>query len=324
MFNEYQHESCSTFKPATELTPDQVHLLDWAMGLGGESGEVLDLLKHAICHKDTALDKMELAKELGDVLWYVSAIATTCKIDLADVAALNRAKLQHRYGQKYSVENSANRHEKEVALKDTSVYKCLAARILNTQNAPLNVIVVGPDGSGKTTFTTMLAERSGMKRIKCDYRQPNKPQLAKQLLMTELDVIYDRFYYPDEYIYNNVKSIPFEAEYLNDLLSVRDTLKLVNPVIIYIDAPLNVLIERSKAWADDYVTISDLTKIQAYYDEWLIGIKESGIPVMEIDSSTVELGTAEYTAMVDYVIQQLNALRKKYGTPVIAGGENDE
>lgn len=324
MFNAYQQEACGTFKPAAELTPEQVHLLDWAMGLGGESGEVLDLLKHAICHKDSELDKMELAKELGDVLWYVSAIATTCKIDLADIASLNRAKLQHRYNRGYSVENSANRHEKEVALKETSIYKCLRARILNTHYAPLNVIVVGPDGSGKTTFTTMLAERSGMKRIKCDYRQPNKPQLAKQLLNSELDVIYDRFYYPDEYIYSNVKGIPLENDYLNDLLSVYDVLCLVNPVIIYIDAPLDVLVERSKAWADDYVTIADLTKIQAFYEEWLIKMKEAGIPVMEIDSSTVELGTEEYKAMVDYVIKQLGALREKYGTPMITGGESNE
>lgn len=324
MFNKYQQEACSTFKPAAELTPEQIHLLDWAMGLGGESGEVLDLLKHAICHKDSELDKMELAKELGDVLWYVSAIATTCKIDLADIAALNKAKLQHRYGQKYSVENSANRHEKEVALKDTTIYKCLASRILNTKDAPLNVIVVGPDGSGKTTFTTILAERSGMKRIKCDYRQPNKPQLAKHLLMTELDVIYDRFYYPDEYIYCTAKSIPLENEYLNDLLSVFDILHLVNPIIIYMDAPLEVLVERSKAWADDYVTVSDLTKLQALYEEWLIKMKEIGVPVIEIDTSTVMIGTDEYTAMVDYTIRQLATFRKTYGTPLITGGENNE
>ena len=324
MFNDYQKKSCGTFKPAVELNPEQIHLLDWAMGLGGESGEVLDIIKHAVFHKEKALDKMELAKELGDVLWYVSAIATTCGIDLADVAALNEAKLTHRYSNGYSNKDSANRHEKEQALKDTSIYKCLAARILNTQNAPLNIIVVGPDGSGKTTFTTILAERSGMKRVKCDYRQENKPQLAKQLLSTDLNIIYDRFYYPDEYIYSNVKSVVLDEEYINDLMSVFEVLRLVNPVIIYLDAPLDVLIKRSEAWADDYVTISDLTKIQALYEEWLIEMKEAGIPVIELDSSLTELGTEEYNAMINSVIDALSSLRKYYGTPIIKGGDSNE
>lgn len=323
MFNNYQQKACSTFKPAVELNAEQIHLLDWSMGLGGESGEVLDIIKHHVFHKEKALDKMELAKELGDVLWYVSAIATTCGIDLADVAALNSAKLTHRYNNGYSTTDSANRHEKERALKDTSIYKCLEARILNTQDAPLNVIVVGPDGSGKTTFTTILAERTGMKRIKCDYRQENKPQLARHLLNTELNVIYDRFYYPDEYIYSNVKNIPLEDNYLKDLYSVFDILRLVNPVIIYMDAPLQILAERSKVWADDYVAVSDLTKIQALYEEWLIQMKEAGIPVIEIDSSSAELNTAEYNTMIQGVINTLNSLRAFYGTSLIKGGDNN-
>lgn len=324
MFNEYQQESCSTFKPATELTPEQVHLLDWAMGLGGESGEVLDLLKHAIYHKDSELNKMELAKELGDVLWYVSAIATTCSIDLADIAALNRAKLQHRYGQKYSVEGSAARHEKEIALKDTSIYKCLEARILNTHNAPVNVIVVGPDGSGKTTFTTLLAERAGMERIKCDYRQDDKPALARQLLLSKLNVIYDRFYYPDEYIYSTAKDIPLEPEYINSLLSILDILKLVNPVIIYVDADMDVLKERSAAWADDYVAVSDLKRIKELYAEWLRKIMEANIPVIHIDTSVMKINTPEYEGMVDYIIGRLDAIRARYGTSAISGGVKHE
>ena len=324
MFNEYQQNSCSTFKPAIELTPEHVRLLDWAMGLGGESGEVLDLLKHAIYHQDSTLDKMELAKELGDVLWYVSAIATTCDIDLADVAALNRAKLNHRHGQQYSAEGSANRHEKENEFKDTAIYKCLKSRILNTGDAPVNVIVVGPDGSGKTTFTTLLEARSGMTRIKCDYRQEDKPQLAKHLLATEANIIYDRFYYPDEYIYSKVKNIPLEKDYLRDLLSVLDILLLVNPIIIYIDAPLDVLIERSGAWADDYVSTSELSAIQETYAEWLIQMKGLGVPVIEIDSSTVTKDTDEYTKLVDDVVVQINNYHKVYGTPRILGGSENE
>ena len=323
MFNRYQKESTDVFKPIKTLSEQEVRLLDWSMGLGGEAGEVLDLLKHVIFHEDTKLDKMELAKELGDVLWYVSAIATTCNIDLADVAILNRGKLLHRFNGKYSAEASANRHANERAFKDTPLYKCLSARILNTQNAPLNIVVVGPDGSGKTTFTTMLADRAGMKRIKCDYRQPNKPQLAKQLLSSELDVIYDRFYYPDEYIYSRVKDIPLDKEYIAELFSIFDVLRIVNPVIIYLDAPLDVLKERSKVWADDYVDVSDLTKIQGLYEEWLIRMKEAGIPVIEIDTGAFELNTKEYNDMMNDVLNDLQSLRKYYGTSNIIGGNDN-
>ena len=45
MFNDYQYEASKTFKPTKTLTPEQVRLLDWATGLGGEAGEVLDVIK---------------------------------------------------------------------------------------------------------------------------------------------------------------------------------------------------------------------------------------------------------------------------------------
>jgi NTP pyrophosphatase (non-canonical NTP hydrolase)/deoxyadenosine/deoxycytidine kinase len=321
MFNKYQQESCGTFKPAVPLTPEQVHLLDWAMGLGGESGEVLDLLKHAIFHQDAELDKMELAKELGDVLWYASAIATTCNIDLADIAALNRAKLTHRYNKGYSTAESAARHEKEIALKDTAIYKCLKARILNTGCAPLNVIVVGPDGSGKTTFTTALSELAGLTRIKCDYRQENKPQLARQLLTSRIDILYDRFYYPDEYIYSIVKQMPLDSEYLNDLLSVLDVLQTVNPVFIYVDADIDTLRERSAAWADDYVSIADLLRIKEEYEKWLSKMQELNIPIIRLDTSNIKNGTREYGNMLKDVMYKLDCCRAHYGTSNIGRKE---
>lgn len=326
MFNEYQQESCGTFKPAPTVTSDQVRLLDWALGLGGESGEVLDLLKHAIFHKDAELDKMELAKELGDVLWYVSAIATTCNIDLTDIATLNKAKLQHRYSNGYSIADSAARHEKELDLKDTALYKCLKARITNEGDAPLNIIVIGPDGSGKTTFTKALAERMGLPRIKCDYRQENKPQLAREFLSNQVDVIYDRFYYPDEYIYSKVKGIPLKEEYLEDLLSVLDVLKMVNPVFIYIHADFETLKQRSAAWADDYVEIDDLIKIEDEYSKWLYKMKELHLPIINIDNTYIDLGTPQYEELLRSTVEILQSYRIRYGTPNIIkkGGNKHE
>lgn len=323
MFNEYQAESSGFFKPVKQLTPQSVRLLDWAMGLGGESGEVLDLLKHAICHKDTELDKMELAKELGDVLWYVSAIATTTGIDMADVAALNRAKLSHRFhGGGFNTTMSADRHAREEQLKDTPWYRCLQARILNTGDAPVNVIFVGPDGSGKTTLTKIIAERLNMHYHKCDYRQDNKPALAKELLHSQIDVIYDRFYYPDELIYSKVKNVTLDESYYHELISILKDLQKVNTIFVYVSADLEVLAERSKAWADDYVDATELTDIIDQYQKWISHMNIIGIPVIEIDTSDCALDSKEYEEMFTRVCSEISRYKRVYGLSEMAEGVN--
>ena len=325
MFNEYQAESSGIFKPVKQLTPQNVRLLDWAMGLGGESGEVLDLLKHAIFHKDTELDKMELAKELGDVLWYVSAIATTTGIDMADVAALNRAKLSHRFhGGGFNTEMSADRHTREAQLKDTPWYKCLQARILNTGNAPVNVIFIGPDGSGKTTLTKIIAERLDMHYHKCDYRQANKPALAKELLHSQIDVIYDRFYYPDELIYSKVKNVTLDESYYHELLSILKDLQKVNTIFVYVSADLEVLVERSKAWADDYVDVTELTDIIDQYQKWISYMNIIGIPVIEVDTGACALDSKEYEDMVVSICFEISKYKRFYGLSEMAEGVNVE
>ena len=75
------------------------------LGLSGESGEIAEKIKKAI-HKsggdDSAFDKIlneqkeSLQKELGDVLWYLSALATELDISLSDVANTNLKKLYSR------------------------------------------------------------------------------------------------------------------------------------------------------------------------------------------------------------------------------------
>lgn len=77
-------------------TDDPAMLANWGLGLAGEAGEVIELIKKALYHgKD--LDKEALTKELGDVLWYVALICEQTGIRLDDVAEQNITKLADRY-----------------------------------------------------------------------------------------------------------------------------------------------------------------------------------------------------------------------------------
>lgn len=288
MFNDYQTRAASTFKNAQPITDEQkIHALDWSLGLGGETGEVLDIIKHSIFHGEE-LDRMELAKELGDVLWYVNAICTTMNMSLADIAALNLAKLEHRYKAGYSASASLNRHGKEALFKDTPIYKVLEAKLNKTGHAPVNVIFVGPDGAGKTTMIQRLAERLDMPVVKCDYRTEDKVAKAKELLTEQIDVLYDRFYYPDDVIYSQLKN-----NVAPDYTEVISMLKRHNAILIYVYAPMSILKERSAAWADDYVSVSELSSIICNYENLLPKIEEMGIPVLSI-CNIHKLDSAEY------------------------------
>jgi NTP pyrophosphatase (non-canonical NTP hydrolase) len=80
-----------------------------AMGVASESGEICEAVKHHIYHNHP-LDKENLIKELGDMMWYVAAMATVIGEDLTSIANRNIQKLEARYpGRKFSSERSLNR-----------------------------------------------------------------------------------------------------------------------------------------------------------------------------------------------------------------------
>jgi len=83
------------------------------MGVAGEAGEVADYLKKVLCHGHR-LDKERLAKELGDVLWYVASVAEDHGLHLSEIARFNIEKLEARYPEKcFSSERSVNRREND-------------------------------------------------------------------------------------------------------------------------------------------------------------------------------------------------------------------
>jgi NTP pyrophosphatase (non-canonical NTP hydrolase) len=69
-----------------------------SVGLGGETGEVLEILKKSV--RDDKIDKEHLTEELGDVLYYLAMLCNYQEISLADVIEENVKKINIRYGKK--------------------------------------------------------------------------------------------------------------------------------------------------------------------------------------------------------------------------------
>lgn len=69
------------------------------LGLTGETGEIAEKIKKVIRDKEGIIDnetKLEISKELGDVLWYLSQLSTELNISLDEIAQKNIEKLQSR------------------------------------------------------------------------------------------------------------------------------------------------------------------------------------------------------------------------------------
>ena len=103
--NEYQRLAMSTLNPALSR---QDALINGVMGLCGESGEAIDIVKKHL-HQGHPLDKDALVKELGDIAWYLAETATALDISLEEVLTRNIEKLRKRYPEGFSTQRSQNR-----------------------------------------------------------------------------------------------------------------------------------------------------------------------------------------------------------------------
>jgi len=88
-------------------------VLDACLGLTGEAGEVVDLIKKWIFH-EKPLDKEHLQKELGDCCWYLAMMCYSFGFDLDEIMQMNIDKLKARYPQGFSTERSNNREAGDV------------------------------------------------------------------------------------------------------------------------------------------------------------------------------------------------------------------
>lgn len=108
--NEYQELAMTTLNP--ELNRKEV-LINSVMGLCGESGEAIDIVKKWLA-QGHELDKEHLAKELGDIAWYLAEAATALDVPLEDILEANIDKLKKRYPEGFDCEKSMKRLEGDI------------------------------------------------------------------------------------------------------------------------------------------------------------------------------------------------------------------
>lgn len=113
-----EHDADAYQKSVLKYAPDRhdylLNVIYAAMGMCGEAGEASELIKKYAYHGHT-IDSEHLARELGDVLWYVSYMAHLFGYPLGKIMAMNQEKLAKRYPDgKFDEERSRNRKEGDI------------------------------------------------------------------------------------------------------------------------------------------------------------------------------------------------------------------
>ena len=92
--NEYQKRALET-----AIYPSEAKIAYPTLGLTGEAGEVADKVKKVIRDNNGNFSKercLEIAKEVGDVLWYIANLANDLGYTLEEIGEMNIEKLSSR------------------------------------------------------------------------------------------------------------------------------------------------------------------------------------------------------------------------------------
>lgn len=108
--NEYQVEALRT---ASGMNKQYPMALNGVLGLAGESGECVDMMKKHL-FQGHPLEVEHMAKELGDVAWYLAITAHAIGYDLETILQMNVDKLRKRYPNGFEAKRSLHREEGDI------------------------------------------------------------------------------------------------------------------------------------------------------------------------------------------------------------------
>lgn len=95
-FDEYQEQAPSTLVRHADPLMNKTIL---AMGVAGEAGEVIEKWKKIVAYNDGVVseaDRIELGKELADVVWYIAVLAQELGLSFDAIMRDNQKKLESR------------------------------------------------------------------------------------------------------------------------------------------------------------------------------------------------------------------------------------
>ena len=105
-FVEYQKAAQRTSNTIT----GKDKIINGCMGLAGEAGEVIDVLKKHM-FQGHELDRAKMIDEASDCMWYLAEIATGLGVTLEEIAQHNVDKLWKRFPTGFDSVRSVNREE---------------------------------------------------------------------------------------------------------------------------------------------------------------------------------------------------------------------
>jgi len=94
-----------------QITPEQAELLHASIGLAGEAGELLDVVRKHV-FDGQPLDRENVIEELGDLCFYLEAACQSIATKREGIEGLNMAKLTQRYKDGYSDQQAQGRADK--------------------------------------------------------------------------------------------------------------------------------------------------------------------------------------------------------------------
>ena len=106
--NEYQSHALRTESRITTDPVPYIRVLEGLMGLNSEAGKAIDLMKKVL-FQGHEFDREHMAKELGDIAWYLAIGADAIGYDLETIFQMNIDKLKPQYPDSFDTEQSQNR-----------------------------------------------------------------------------------------------------------------------------------------------------------------------------------------------------------------------